>query len=135
MTVDRIIDRVADPYNSRVREYFANPSHCGDVAGGAVGYFADQGVRLRLSAAVSGGEISRLRFRAWGCPHTIAAAEATCRRFEGRAVTELDTFDTGRIMQDLAVPAEKTGRILVLEDTVRSLGQAIRDLTDTDRQD
>ena len=30
-------------------------------------------------------------------------------------------------MRDLAVPVEKTGRILVLEDTVRSLGQAIQD--------
>ncbi len=122
---------IVDPYNSRVREYFTNPMHCGDVAGGAIGYFEDQGIRLRLSAAIDGDTITRLRFHAWGCPHTIAAAEATCRRFEGGAAAELEDFETGQIMKDLAVPIEKTGRILVLEDTVRSLGQAIRDLTDT----
>ena len=117
----------ADPYNSVVRTFFADPGHCGDIEGGAVGYFEDQGLRIRLSAEVRERTITRLRFRAWGCPHIIAAAEAVCRQFEGRPVQELEQFETGQIMQDLAVPVEKTGRILVLEDTVRSLGQAIQD--------
>lgn len=116
-----------DPYNSRVREYFADPHHCGDVDGGAVGYFEDQGIRIRLSAKAANGSICAMRFRAWGCPHVIAAAEAVCRQFEGHPVAELEQFSTAQIMQDLAVPVEKTGRILVLEDTVRSLGQAIMD--------
>jgi len=120
-----------DPYNSRVRAYFAHAEHCGDVSGGAVGYFEDQGMRIRLSAEVVDGTITRLRFRAWACPHVIAAAEAVCRRFEGRPAAELEHFETGQIMQDLAVPLEKTGRILVLEDTVRSLGQAIQDRLST----
>jgi nitrogen fixation NifU-like protein len=121
----------ADPYNRAVREYFADPKHCGDVRGGAVGYFEDQGIRLRLSAEVSSGKITRLAFRAWACPHVIAAAETVCRQFEGRPVAELEQFETGQIMGDLAVPVEKTGRILVLEDTVRSLGQAIQDRLST----
>ncbi len=122
----------ADPYNNRVREYFAETDHCGDIIDGAVGYYEDQGMRVRLSAEVRGESIGRLRFRAWGCPHVIAAAEAVCRRFEGRPVIELEQFESGQIMQDLAVPVEKTGRILGLEDSVRSLGQAIRDrLTNT----
>jgi len=121
----------ADPYNSRVREYFARTEHCGDVSDGAVGYFEDQGMRIRLSAEVQDGTITRIRFRAWACPHLIAAAEAVCRQFEGRPATELEQFETGQIMQDLAVPVEKTGRILVLEDTVRSLGQAIQDQLST----
>ena len=118
---------IPDPYNSTVREYFAAALHCGDVPDGAVGYFEDQGTRIRLSAEVLDGTITCLRFRAWGCPHVIAAAEAVCRRFEGRRVAELEDFASGQIMHDLAVPVEKTGRILVLEDTVRSLGQAIKD--------
>lgn len=121
----------SDPYNRRVREYFADTAHCGDVKGGAVGYFADQGMRVRLSAEISAGMITRLAFRAWACPHVIAAAEAVCRQFEGRAVAELEQFETGQIMRELAVPVEKTGRILVLEDTVRSLGQAIQDQIST----
>jgi NifU-like protein involved in Fe-S cluster formation len=117
----------ADPYNSTVRAYFAEAEHCGDVSDGAVGYFEDQGMRVRLSAEVADGMITRLAFRAWGCPHVIAAAEAVCRQFEGRSAAELEQFASGQIMQDLAVPVEKTGRILALEDTVRSLGQAIQD--------
>lgn len=118
-----------DPFNTTVREYFANPSHGGEVAGGVAGYFEDHGMRIRLAAEVRDGTIARLRFQAWGCPHVIAAAEAVCRRFEGQPVSALEQFETGQIMEDLAVPVEKTGRILVLEDTVRSLGRAIQNLT------
>ena len=117
----------ADPYNRTVRAYFADAEHRGDVRDGAVGYCEDQGMRVRLSAEVEDGMITRLAFRAWGCPHVIAAAEAVCRQFEGRAAAELEQFTSGQIMRDLAVPVEKTGRILVLEDTVRSLGRAIQD--------
>jgi len=121
----------ADPYNRTVRAYFAETQHRGDVQGGAVGYFEDQGLRVRLSAEVEGGMITRLAFRAWACPHLIAAAEAVCRQFEGRSATELEQFASGQIMRELAVPVEKTGRILALEDTVRSLGQAIQDRLST----
>ncbi len=68
-----------------------------------------------------------MRFEAWACPHVIAAAEAVCRHFEGSAVIELEKFPSAQIMLDLAVPVEKTGRILVVEDTVRSLRAAIQD--------
>lgn len=117
----------SDPYISKVREYFLEPRHCGDIEGGAEGYFADQGIRIRLLADVADEALQRLRFQAWGCPHVIAAAEWFCRQFEGRSVAELEAFSCAQIMQDLAVPVEKTGRILALEDTVRSLGQAISD--------
>ena len=117
----------SDPYNAMVREYFADPQHAGDLEGAAMGYFSDQGMHVRLAATVSGERITSMRFRAWGCPHVIAAAEAICRQYEGRPVAALEEFTSDHIMQDLAVPIEKTGRILVLEDTVRSLGQAIRD--------
>ncbi len=117
----------SDPYNARVREYFADPQHAGGLKGAAMSYFSDQGIHIRLAATVSGERITGMRFRAWGCPHVIAAAEATCRQYEGRPVAALEEFTSAQIMQDLAIPIEKTGRILVLEDTVRMLGQAIRD--------
>ena len=123
-----------DPYNRTVRAYFADTEHCCDVPNGAVGYFKDQGMRVRLSAEVRGGVITRLLFRAWGCPHLIAAAEAVCRQFEGRSAAALEQFASGQIMRDLAVPVEKTGRILALEDTVRSLGQAVQDRLSTTQE-
>ena len=116
-----------NPYNPAVRACFASPDHAGKAAGGIVAFYEDQGMRTRLSATVNNGTITELRFLAWGCPHVIAATETFCRRYEGRAVAELELFETDQIMQDLAVPVEKTGRILVLEDTVRSLRAAIQD--------
>lgn len=119
-----------DPYSKSVRELFADPVHAGDIAEGVSGFYEDQGVRLRMSASVADGAMTALRFQAWACPHVIAAAEMVCRTFEGRPPADLELFDTAQIMDDLGIPVEKTGRILVLEDTVRSLGQAIQDRID-----
>ena len=78
---------------------------------------------MRLSATAEDGVITAMRFRAWGCPHTIAAAESACAGLEGRPVSELLEFPASGLMEKLPVPVEKTGRILVLEDAIRSLGQ------------
>lgn len=115
----------ADPYSARVRELFAGTEHAGDLEGADVVELADQGVRLRLAASHEDQQIRALRFRAWGCPHVIAACEAFCAAWEGRPASELAGFEARQIMRDLSIPVEKTGRILVLEDTVRSLGRSI----------
>ncbi len=117
----------ADPYSARVREYFANPAHAGDLGDAAAADIDDQGVRLRLTARHEDGRIVALRFRAWGCPHLIAACEAACAGYEGREADELLDFRAVEIMRNLSVPVEKTTRILVLEDAVRSLGRSICD--------
>ena len=116
-----------DPYSARVRELFAGPDHAGDLEKADLRVqIEEQGVRIGLAADIDGDIVSGLRFRAWGCPHLIAAAEAFCREFEGRAVSALQAFSAAEIMQTLPVPREKLGRILVLEDAVRSLGQSAR---------
>jgi NifU-like protein involved in Fe-S cluster formation len=65
-----------------------------------------------------------MRFRAWGCPHLIAAAEMVCERFTGETVESLARFEPQRLMTMLAVPVEKSGRILLLEDALRLLYRA-----------
>ena len=52
----------------------------------------DQGVRVRLSASVADGRIAALRFRAWGCPHLIAAVEWVCSHYEGELLQALEKF-------------------------------------------
>ena len=115
----------ADPYSARVRELFAETPHAGVAESGVTVCAEDQGVRIELSAKADGGRVCELRFRAWGCPHLIAAAEAFCTGYLGQKVSHLQKFSVSGLMQTLAVPVEKTGRILVLEDAVRSLGTAI----------
>ena len=119
----------ADPYSAKVRELFAAPAHAGELPGGKSVSVTDQGVRLKFSATSADGSISAMRFKAWGCPHVIAAAEAVCEGLEGRSARDLETCTVADVMQNLPVPVEKTGRILVIEDAVRSLGQRLRDGT------
>ncbi len=95
---------------------------------------ADQGVRIELFAAAADGTIEQLRFKAWGCPHLIAAAEALCAAYEGRRPDELGAFAAQELMQSLPVPVEKTGRILVLEDAARSLGMQLREASNPPQQ-
>lgn len=120
-----------DPYGPRVRRLFAAPVHAGRLEDGESVDVDEQDVRLRLSAAAAAGRIEAMRFEARGCPHVIAAAEAACARLEGRPVSGLLEFSGRNLMENLPVPVEKTGRILVLEDAVRSLGQRLRDGTES----
>ena len=120
-----------DPYSPEVRALFTEPAHAGRLEGSYSAAIDDQGLRITLFATVEGGKIAALRFLAWGCPHFIAAAEAFCRDFEGRDPSELLEFSSSGLMQSLSVPVEKTGRILVLEDAVRSLGRVVREALDT----
>jgi NifU-like protein involved in Fe-S cluster formation len=116
-----------EPYSERVRELFARPDHAGDLENpDARVHIDDQGVRIALTVRCDGDAIERLRFRAWGCPHVLAAAESFCREFEGRPVVALRTFSVADILRSLSVPREKLGRILVIEEAVRSLGQSVR---------
>ena len=116
-----------DPYSPAVRELFAAPAHVGDLEGGESAIVDDQGVRVKLSARAEAGTVEAMRFRAWGCPHLIAAADWLCGYYEGRALAALEDFPSAPIRENLAIPTEKTGRILVIEDTVRSLGQKFGD--------
>ena len=118
---------ITDPYNEEVRRLFADPAHAGTVDDGVVVREDGQGVRIEFSARVSAGSVAALRFRAWGCPHVIAAAETVCRLLEGKSTADLEVFAVAQISELLGIPIEKTGRILVIEDAVRSLARALTD--------
>ena len=115
----------ADPYSGRVRELFADPAHAGTLEGGPGCSVDDQGIRIGLTARLADGRIEAMAFRAYGCPHVIAAAETACAELEGQDAVKLLEFSATGLMQSLPVPVEKTGRILVLEDAIRSLGRVI----------
>lgn len=116
-----------DPYSPLLREYFRNTPHAGELADGLLVELEEQGVRVHLAGRRKNGQIGALRFKAWGCPHLIAACECVCADYEGRSAAELATFAANDIMRKLSIPAEKTGRILVLEDAAQSLGRRLCD--------
>jgi len=118
---------VREPYTDEVRARFANPVHAGDLEGeypevltAATGE-AERGVWIIFSAGVDDGTIEEFRFRAWGCPHLIAAAELTCAEHEQGPVAALGDISANGLMARLSVPRDKTGKFLLLEDAIQAL--------------
>jgi len=118
---------IDEPYSERVLELFRDTPHAGKLPGAPCARHAAEEVRIELCARVENGRIEALRFRAWGCPHVIAACEALCTALEGGPVSALGEIRAAELVTELTVPTAKTGRILVLEDVAHSLGQTLCD--------
>jgi len=109
-------------YSARVRALFDALPRAGDLpAGGPViaGEAAaiDRGAWVRFEARLANGRITDCRFRAWGCPHTLAAAAlAAAELAAGRGAP-----DARRLAHELDAPAAKLGRLLVVEDAMQAL--------------
>jgi NifU-like protein involved in Fe-S cluster formation len=122
-----------EPYPELVLRCFHAPVHAGDLPPGAGQSAAAersesaQGATVQLAIRVQEGKIDALRYRVFGCPYLIAAAELTCSRYEGAAVAELKQFSALELLEELHAPVEKTGRLLLLEDTISSLLHGLDD--------
>lgn len=114
-------------YNEAVRRHFTEPRHAGDLPDSfdrtlsADVSDSDEGARIVMSAGIRGDTIAGAAFRAWGCPYLIAAVDLACEGLAGQPVKSLENHDLAHITQELSVPAEKRGRILLLEDALATL--------------
>lgn len=121
-------DAVVGPpdYDAVVIEHFERPRNSGrfepavDVIEGVAGQAA-QGAIFKLSARVAGGRISALRFEVYGCPHCIAAGSWLSERLVGATPEDLSAWSWREAAEVLRMPAEKRGRLLILEEAVRAL--------------
>jgi|SRR5579871_1096590 len=103
-----------------------------DVQGEAGGI--GEGTWVRFSLQMSDGQVLRARYRAYGCPYTLATCEWLARQLVGKALAGGDpaadlTAAVGIASQwatALQVPAERLGRLLVVEDALRTALQAAR---------
>lgn len=90
---------------------------CGaEIVGEAGGPGQEVWVRFRLQ--VRDGSVRRASFKAYGCPHTLAAAAWLAARLEGRPRGELIPGKPEEWARELAVPVEKLGRLLRIEDAL-----------------
>jgi hypothetical protein len=120
------------PYSARVRELFAAlpgggapaTSNGAAVVGEAMAL--DRGAWVRFDACVAERRFQECAFRAWGCPHTLAAAAWTAQALRGRLLDDAAAIDAARLARELDAPAEKMGRLLVVEDAIRSLFEHAR---------
>jgi NifU-like protein involved in Fe-S cluster formation len=118
-------------YSPRVLELFrklpgagALPAGAGTVvAGEAVAL--DRGAWVRFEARLEAGRVADCRFRAFGCPHTLAAAALAASKLVTAAPADTSPVDARLLAQELDVPAEKLGRLLVVEDAIHALLAAL----------
>lgn len=94
------------------------------VAGEAIAL--DRGAWVQFEARILRGRYVACRFRAWGCPHVLAAAARTAESLSGASVGAEDVCDARELIETLGAPVEKLGRFLVIEDAHRALLTAAR---------
>lgn len=118
-------------YCTEVLTLFAHPTHAGDLEATAgtrlhgEAAALDRSAWVALSALCRDGRVIQARWRAWGCPHLLAACELTALQLEGRPLESLARFSLNELAERLQVPAEKLGRLLVIEDAQRALAASM----------
>ena len=112
-------------YHPQVAELFERTPFAGemppapDVFAGAAGSLA-QGAEVRFWIRVGQRRIQAISFRAYGCPHTIAAASWIAQHARGVPLADVERTAWLEVEQALAVPAPKRGRLLIVEDALKA---------------
>jgi len=83
----------------------------GSIAGGTWVQFD-----VRLGGGPPTAPIAAVRFRAFGCPHVIAVADWVAEASVGRPAVPQLPESIQALQERFAVPVEKLGRLLILED-------------------
>jgi hypothetical protein len=107
-------------YNELTRRYFESAANVGELSGagvfrGAAGSL-EGGTWVQFDLQISGGAVSAARFLAFACPHTIAVSAWLAEQAVGHRVRALLPQGIPELRDRFAVPVEKTGRLLIIED-------------------
>ena len=80
----------------------------------------DQGTSVRVEIEIAAGIVKNARFTVYGCPHTVAVTAWLCEVLEGGRRDAGLPGGPADWADKFAVPAEKLGRLLVVEDAMRA---------------
>lgn len=114
-------------YSTRVRELFADLRHAGslvpaaDVLQASAG-LPEQGARIHIWVRMQADRMQTVRYQAYGCPYFLAACECLAQWLEGRPYAERGQWPWRDLEAQLAIPAGKRARLLVLEEVLNRLG-------------
>jgi NifU-like protein involved in Fe-S cluster formation len=107
-------------YSELTLRYFETVAGAGVLGGPAVFRGAagsrTQGTWVQFDVQVGSGVIQAAKFLAFACPHTIAAAAWIVEQAVGHAVRAMLPESVEALSDRFAVPVEKRGRLLVIED-------------------
>jgi NifU-like protein involved in Fe-S cluster formation len=107
-------------YNELTRRYFEMPASAGELSGplvyrGAAGN-REHGTWVQFDLQTASGTLNAVRFLAFGCPHTIAVSAWVAEQAVGKPVNRRLPSGLNDISLRFAVPQEKLGRLLIVED-------------------
>lgn len=107
-------------YSDLTRRYFETAVNAGVLTGpgtfrGAAGSRA-QGTWVQFDIQVGCGIIQAARFLAFACPHTIAVCAWTTEKAIGGPARAVLPESAQALSERFAVPVEKLGRLLIVED-------------------
>lgn len=115
-------------YNELVESCFFAPNHIGTLdlsqplsvhyRGGEAGRGEVFDIYLLCDRQ---GLVLKARFKAYGNPYLIAAAEWLCRQLEGSLINEHPRFNYSGLVQELAIPKTRYPVALLVEDGYREL--------------
>jgi NifU-like protein involved in Fe-S cluster formation len=119
-------DDTADPLGPTIRALFSALDHAdGSLEAGADAVLADgeagrqeSGTRVRFMLRIADERVEAVRFRAYGCPYTLATCEWLARSLEGRRAEAPGLGSPLDWARQLGVPANRLGRLLVVEDAL-----------------
>lgn len=118
-------------YSAEVRRRFEAPARAGEFPSGASGVVTASAedrslnVWVRFQVQARTGNIADLRFSVFGCPHTIAAADWIAERLQGAPVAALRRLDLPAAARALAIPRDKAGKLLLIEDALAGCADRI----------
>jgi NifU-like protein involved in Fe-S cluster formation len=115
-------------YNELTRRYFESASRAGTLQNAFRGTAGqrEQGTWVQFDLQVSGAAITDARFLAFACPHTLAVAAWLSEQSIGRPLQREMPHSVATLREQFAVPVEKLGRLLIVEDAWKTaMGAAI----------
>lgn len=127
-------DALGDPLGAQVRQLFGALRHAGEPDGTGPVVYGEagrerHGTRVRFVLQLAGSRVLQARYRAYGCPYTLAACEWLATRLESAGRGSLGA--PADWAQQLRIPQARLGRLLVVEDAlIAALAAADKSVTD-----
>lgn len=78
------------------------------------------GAVIRFELRCDGDTVVDARFKAWGCPATIACASLVSEWLRGRTLREAGSVDVRGLAEPLELPIDRLYAPLLVEDAVRA---------------
>lgn len=124
--------RAAEPLPEAIRQLFEATPGAGappaDEPGWYRGFAGSEAAEARVEVFVrcaADGRVTALRYRVWGCPHTIATLAWLAGAWPGRTLDDPPAGGPLGWQAALAIPVEKLGRLLVIEDALAACRAAM----------